>query len=163
MAQKKLVNTTVKEYVQTLASKKPAPGGGSAAALTGALGSSLIGMSAQYSVGKSESVVVNRKINAIINQAGVIQKRFIELVDLDAQAYANLVKAKKQDKRTYAKALKEANAIPKEIVKLSMKAVELTSYLAEHGNKYLLSDVEAAAHMLLASCSSAKAMIEANQ
>lgn len=159
---KKLIQLSVKDYIIGLSAKEPTPGGGSSAALTAALGVSLIIMASRYSLPKAETKRISNRLEKIIDQMTCIQQRFIELIDLDAQAYADLVKAKKKPE-LYKKALRNANAIPKEVIKLTIKAIDAASFLAQHGNPYLLSDVEAGAYHLRAACNSAKAMIEANQ
>ena len=53
--------------------------------------------------------------------------------------------------------------VPREICKLSYEAVELTPFVVEHGNPYLMSDVEVALELLLAGYHSALVMVKINQ
>ena len=112
-------------------------------------------MVAQYSVGKSGKAVIERKLKKIITDATKIRDRLIELVDLDAEAYSAVVKARKGTKREQAKALKKAQKVPLEVCKLNCKAIDFLPFLLESGNQYLISDVEVAAELLEASYNSA--------
>ncbi len=151
----KFKNYTLKSYLDVLAKKEPVPGGGSAAALTGALGAALLCMVANYSKGKSQSKMVEKRIQRILDQSEAIRKRFLELVDLDAEAYLNVVKTKNASPREKKAALKGAQKVPQEVCRLSYKAVQLAPFLVQKGNKYLIGDVEAAIEMLMAAFNSA--------
>ena len=146
---KKFRHCTIKEYVDILSKKEPIPGGGSAAALTGALGAALISMVANYSLGRNQSSSTDKKIKSILKHSERLRKRLLELVDLDAQAYLNVVKAQTSLANVKQKALRKAREIPQEITKLCYQAVQLTPFLVEKGNKHLVGDVEAAVEMLL--------------
>ncbi len=154
---------SISKYLDCLSSKDPAPGGGSAAALVSATGTSLVSMVAQYSVGRKQSKAVEAKIKKILKESDKIRKRLLILIDLDAQAYLEVVKARKKTLAQQEKAKKKACDVPMEICRLSYAAIQLTPFLVEKGNPYLLSDVKCAIEMLLAGFQSAIANIEANQ
>lgn len=156
-------NQTLNKYIEQLSSKAPVPGGGSAAALVGAVGAGLLSMAARYSQGRKQTKAIERKIGQHLKKAEQIRKRLTELIDLDAQAYLAVVKASKNDMAKRKKALKKAGAVPMEVCRLSYAGIQLTPFLAQKGNPYLLSDVECAAAMLLAAARSALANVKANQ
>ncbi|MDD3375681.1 MAG: cyclodeaminase/cyclohydrolase family protein [Candidatus Omnitrophica bacterium] len=156
-------NYSLSKYLDCLSSKDPAPGGGSAAALVSATGASLVSMVARYSLGPKQSKSVRLKIKTILNKSEKLRQRLLVLVDLDAEAYLQVVKARKGTLAQKKKANKKACDIPLEICRLSYAAVQLTPFLAEKGNPYLLSDVTCAVEMLLAGFQSAMANVEANQ
>ena len=158
-----LKNQTLSKYLDQLSSKDPVPGGGSAAALVGALGASLICMAARYSQGRNQSKVIEAKISDHLRKAEKIRKRLTELVDLDAKAYLAVVKTRKGDLAKRKKALKKAQAVPLEVCRLCYAGIQLTPFLTKKGNPYLLSDVECAAAMLLAAARSALANVKANE
>jgi len=161
---KRYINSTIKEYSDVLSKKTPVPGGGSAAALTAALAASLISMVANYSKGKSKSKRVEGKINNILKASEVIRKRLLVLVDLDAEAYLKIVKARESASLKKKKeAKKAARSVPQEICKLCYKAVALTPFLVENGNKYLLSDIEVAIELLLSAYNCAVINVEVNK
>ena len=145
---------TLQEYLDQLARREPVPGGGSAAALTAALGLGLISMVTNYSIGrKSNTPTVEKRLAKILTCSESIRLRLLELTSLDSEAY--LKKAQNQS-------AKEAKAVPQEICKLCYKAVQLTSYLAQKGNPYLLSDVEVALELLMSAFNSARIMVRIN-
>lgn len=156
-------NQTLAKYIEQLSSKAPVPGGGSAAALVGAVGAGLVSMAARYSQGRKQSKAIEIKISNHLKKAEKIRKRLTQLIDLDAQAYLAVVKAPKNDIEKRKKALKKAEAVPMEVCRLCYAGIQLTPFLAQKGNPYLLSDVECAAAMLLAAARSALANVKANQ
>ena len=154
---------TLKEYLDVLAAKTPVPGGGSAASLVGALGAALISMVAQYSLGKNKPPSIEKKIEDILLQSESIRGRFLELVDLDAEAYLNVVKSRKADPEVKKEALRKAREVPMEVCRLCFQAVTLTPFLVKNGNQFLLSDVRVALEMLLAAFNASLVNVEINQ
>jgi len=146
-----------------LAQREPIPGGGSAAALTAALAVSLVMMAALYSKGKTGSSSNEEKLRQIIKESRRNQSRLLELVDLDAVSYLNVVKARKLKESARKKARQQARKVPLEICRLCLRTVEMTSFLVKKGNPNLLSDVEVALEFLLAAFRSARIMAVINQ
>lgn len=159
MPQKKLKNHTLDQYLKILSEKTPTPGGGSVAALTGALAVGLISMVAQYSLGKSKDKAVERKIAKILSQSQKIRDQFLELVDLDAQAYQKVVAARRLSKSKQRTAAQAARKVPIKICRICYLAIDLTPYLVVYGNQYLLSDIKVALELLEAAFQSAQALI----
>lgn len=159
---KKFKNTTLKDYLGILSKKEPVPGGGSAAAYSAALAVGLISMVGAYSKGKGQPKRIEAKIARICEQSKLIREQLLDLVDLDAQAYLNVVKAKNKSKKEKQQANKKAQKIPLEVCRLTLKAVDLIPYLVIHGNKYLISDLSVAGEMLLAAHRSAAVLYHSN-
>ena len=155
-------NFSLKAFLNVLSQKVPVPGGGSAAALAASLGASLIAMVIHYSLGKGQASWIEDKLKVTLRASQKLQKRFLELVDLDAQAYLQVVKSKKASKQVRKRAQAKARAVPREVAQLCYRAIELLPYLVKHGNKYLVSDLEVAAELLLASFNSALALLKAS-
>jgi len=151
---RKYKNHTLKEYLDVLSKRTPVPGGGSAAALTGALGVSLLCMVSQYSLNKGKSKRVESKLKKNLIQSQKIRNILLELVDLDAKAYLKLSQLKKASAVKKNLALKEAARIPKQVSLLCYKALDLAPLLVKEGNKYLLSDVKVATELLYAAFNS---------
>ena len=160
---RKYKNHTLQEYLSCLSAHAPVPGGGSAAALAGAIGVSLISMAARYSQKGDKKKPANVKIKRIIENSEKIRKRLIDLVDLDSQAYLGVVKARNAPKEVRKKASKKARAVPAEVCHLCYKAVQLTPFLVQKGNPNLVSDVEVAVELLLAAFNSAMINVEINK
>jgi len=160
---KKLINYSVKEYSALLSARVPAPGGGSAAALTGSLGAALITMVANYSIKKDTLPKEVKRFKSLIKKSEQYRKRLLELVDLDAKAYMNVVKSKGKSSAIKQKALRAAAGVPKEICNLCYQSMGLTGDLVKYGNKYLMSDVEVAVELLISSFNSALVMLRVNK
>lgn len=146
------------EYSNALSARKPVPGGGSAAAYTAALGASLMAMVANYSISEKQTVEHNQKFKKLLTKAESLRDRFLELVDLDAQAYLRVVESKNGSEKEKQSAEEGARRIPQEICELCYQAVDLAPFLVSNGNKYLLSDVEVAIELLQAAFNGAKVM-----
>ena len=146
----KLRAHTLEKYLNVLSQRTPAPGGGSAAALTGALGASLLCMVTNFSRPKKTKEKRNPNMDKLLKQLESIRRRLLILVDLDAQAYLNVVKASKKSLAQKKIALRKAQKVCLETCQLCYKAVTLAVYLAKHGNKYLISDVQVAVELLMA-------------
>ena len=159
---RKYKNHTLKEYSDQLSLRVPVPGGGSAAALAGSLGAALISMVANYSLGK-KSKAIDGQIKKLLFKSEKIRKHLLELVDLDAQAYLQVVKTRHASAAVKKKALKKASDIPREVCRSCFSAVELTPFLVENGNRYLISDIEVAVELLNAAFNSALINVETNQ
>ena len=160
---KKFKDHTLEEYLNRLSAREPVPGGGSAAALTSALGAGLISMVTQYSLGKGKSAAVESRLKKIIIKIEDIRSRLLSLVDEDAEAYLSVVAARKLDKKEQRAASRKAAQVPRMICRLSCQAVELTPFIVRNGNPYLMSDVEVALELLLAGYHSALVMVKVNQ
>lgn len=154
---------TLQEYLDQLSRREPVPGGGSAAALTAALGAGLISMVTNYSIGrKANTKAVEKRLGTILAKSELIRLRLLELTSLDSEAYLKASKARSLDKKAQAQAAKEARGVPQEVCKLCFKAVQLTPYLVQKGNPHLLSDVEVAIELLRSAFNAAKIMVRIN-
>ena len=129
----------------------------------GSLGVGLISMVANYSLEKSKSKVINRKIRDILKKSENLKKRLLLLVDLDAQAYLKVIRSGTKDVKARKAALKKARDIPMEVCRLSYKAIQLTPYLVKNGNKYLLSDIEVAIEFLQAAYNASMIHVRINK
>ncbi len=142
---------SLKAYLDDLAAKKPAPGGGSAAALAGALGCALLSMACNYTIGKPKYKDREKQIKKILCLTEAMRKRFLALVDLDVRAYYKVFKSRKGNPGVHQRNLVAATKVPLEICSLAQNAYCLCPALLNTANKYLLSDVRAG-QALLKSC-----------
>lgn len=160
---KKYNNHTLKEFVSSLSAKTPVPGGGAAAALVAALGVALLSMVANYTKGKLANKKKEFCVSRILRDSQKIYKRLLILVDLDADAYLGVVRAKKATDKQKKKALQHAGSVPREVCRLCYQAIQLTPFLTKYGNKNLLSDVQIAVELLLAAFNSSMINIKINK
>ena len=82
-----------RKFVEVLASDAPAPGGGGAAALVGAIGTALGNMVGNLTTGKKKYAAVEEKIQALNAKAETLRKELEALVQEDAEAFAPLAAA----------------------------------------------------------------------
>lgn len=163
---------SLKKYLDDLASNKPAPGGGSAAALAAATGVALINMAANFTIGKEKYKSVEDEIKEVSSQAEGLRGKLMNLVDEDVAAYKKISSAFKlpkkspEDKRKRTQAiqqgLKEALAPPLEVCKCCHQAGKLCPVLAEKGNRNLISDVGVAIVLLESAFQAALLNVEIN-
>jgi len=153
------IKRPLKEYLDDLAAKKAAPGGGSAAALSAAIGASLISMVANYTVGNPKYKDVEAAMASVLMKADKARSRLQELVDEDVEAYNKLskgIKASGKNSAELDKLYKEALKAPFEICTIAAECLKLCSELADHGNKNLITDTAIAAVLLEGAFFSAK-------
>lgn len=152
----------LREYIEDLAAKKPAPGGGSAAAFAASLGASLICMVANFTLGKKKFKKVEGQIEEILAKAQNFKRKALELVDLDVAIFKKLSEARGKAEAEFQVVLKEAVGCPLEVCKLSCDAIKLCASLANIGNPLLASDVGVAAEFLEAGFNSALLNVQIN-
>ncbi len=140
---------SLKRYLDDLAARLPAPGGGSASALVGALGCGLLSMVANFTIGKEKYKRFEREIKKILNLTENYRKRLLELVDLDVKSF------KEKD-------FKKATQVPLEVCQICVKAIKFCPVLEKKGNQNLISDVEVAREFLKAAFKSALANVKIN-
>ena len=137
-------------FVDVLSTKKPVPGGGGASALAGALGTALGNMVGDLTLGKKRYAAVQEDIRELMKQASALQKRLLELVNADAAAFAPLAAAYGLPSVTEAeraskaevmeKCLRDASAVPLEMMECCCQAILLHRDFAEKGSVIAVSD-----------------------
>jgi glutamate formiminotransferase/formiminotetrahydrofolate cyclodeaminase len=154
------INQTIQIYLDDLAAKKPAPGGGSVAALVAALAAGLLSMVVNYTLGKDPSK--DAKIRALLAKSESLRKSFMDLIDLDVSAYSEVSAAKKKSEDDYQKALKNATEVPLKVCVLSAEGLKLCEKFYPDANKYLLSDLDIAMKLFKSALSSAMFNVKIN-
>lgn len=157
----------VKDYLKELASKSPVPGGGSAAALVGAIGIALLSKVANFTIGKEKYKDVETKMQEILKCSDGLLDCCSKLCSDDAKAYKKLSEVFKLPKGNERQeklqvALKEAMAVPLDICKSSYEAMKQCVSLAKKGNINLITDVGDATLMLDSAFQSALLNVEIN-
>ncbi|MCF0146633.1 MAG: cyclodeaminase/cyclohydrolase family protein, partial [Eubacterium sp.] len=159
----KLTDRSCADFAEALASKAPVPGGGGAAALTGALSAALCSMVGNFTTGKKKYAAYEEDIQRILEKAGALRLQLLELIDADAAAFEPLSRAyaiPKDDPHRSGqleKATLDACRAPIEMVKCCGEIVPLLEELAEKGSVLLVSDVGCGA-LLCAAAMEAAAM-----
>ena len=161
-----------KEFVAAVATKEPIPGGGSVAALVGALGASLSAMVAELTVGKKKYISVAAEMEKNIREIMKIQNDLLNLVQKDIENFeplAKLYKMKSSDPEEKARiakakqdALYEACQVPMEIIIKCGRAIELANDFAIKGNKIVIADAGSSAVLCKAAMQAASFNIYIN-
>ena len=147
----KLIDKTICEFSEVLTSDAPAPGGGSTAALGGALGASLLGMVASLTKGHKTFDKGGPFIQYAIERADELRIYMLEIVDRDTEAF-NMVSAvftmpKNTDEEKAARqaamqdALKACTITPFELMECVYSAVELADEMIGNYNTNAASDL----------------------
>ena len=137
---------TCREFVKVLASDAPAPGGGGAAALVGAIGTALGNMVGSLTVGKKKYADVQDEILALKARCDELQKKLLDQVEADEVNFLPLAKAygiPKDDPNRDA-ILEEATIIacstPMAIMELCCQAIDCIAVFAAKGSRLAVSD-----------------------
>lgn len=150
-----LVDKTIREFSDLLASSEPAPGGGSIAALSGLLAASLTMMVANLSFGKKSFEEMDEEIKSSFKKdfekMEQLKGILTELVDKDTEAFNLFMKAIKMPKETEeekavrSKAMEKASLyaleIPLEAAKTCLSIMQNQAVIARYGNKNAISDI----------------------
>ncbi|MBP3652260.1 MAG: cyclodeaminase/cyclohydrolase family protein [Clostridia bacterium] len=135
-----------REFVTVLASDAPAPGGGGAAALVGAIGTALGNMVGSLTVGKKKYADVQDEIIALKAKCDELQKQLLDQVEADEINFLPLAKAYgiPKDDPTRDQVMEEATMIacstPVRIMELCCEAIEAIAVFAAKGSRLAVSD-----------------------
>jgi formiminotetrahydrofolate cyclodeaminase len=148
---------TVRGFLDALGSDRPTPGGGTGAAVAGAMGASLVRMLAALTVGRPKYAAQEPLMRAIAQGAGECRDRLLVLADEDARAYDRVSAAYKLPKATEAEqaarkaaiqeALKGAVDVPIRIMEECLETIGLAKNAVQNGNVNALSDGAAGAEL----------------
>jgi len=145
-----LKDMTLGGFGEVLASSAPAPGGGSTAALEGALGAALIGMVASLTVGRAKYADSEQLMREGVQRAGELRQRLLDTVDSDAEAFNavsavfSMPKATEEEKASrklaMQSALKVCTLSPLGMMECALEALELAERLYGKTNESAASD-----------------------
>lgn len=144
-------------FLDELASSSPAPGGGSVAALSGALGAALSSMVCNLTRGKQGYEAVEDTITELLQKSEQLRRDLTDLIDKDTEAFNEVMKAIKMPKETdeqkehrknaLQSAFKHAAEVPLETARKCIQVLEVAHIVAESGNKNSISDAAVSALM----------------
>lgn len=156
-----ITQESCRKFTSVLASSAPAPGGGGAAALVGALGTALGEMVASLTVGKKKYADVETEILAVKEKCDLLQQQLLDQVEADEVGFLPLLDAYQIPKttpdrsRTIEEATQNACAVPMHIMELCCESIECIAILAEKGSRLAVSDAGCAAAICKAALQSA--------
>lgn len=167
-----LVDRTVSQLLDAFASSDPTPGGGSASALAGAVGCSLLLMVAHMPKSKTGPEADRVPLDGVIHRVGPLASELRALVDRDTAAYEQVVAAYRMPKNTDAekasrrdaiqRAMRAAIEAPLAVMRACRAALDDARIVKEHGNPNAASDVTVATELLRAGLNGARANVEIN-
>lgn len=141
---------TIGKFLDELASDAPTPGGGGAAALSGAMGAALVSMVCNLTIGKKNYEAVADDLKKTLQRAESLRVALTKGIDEDVVAFNTLMSAyglprgtdEEKTKRIQAiqLALKEATLAPLQTCKVCYEVIELSKEAAEKGNLNVISD-----------------------
>jgi len=145
-----LIAMNLREFANELSADSPAPGGGSTAALCGALSASLSAMVANLTVGKKGYEQVQDEVKKLAQKGQDLKDDLLRAIDLDTQAFNQVMDAFRLSKKTeeqkaertraVEKASIHATLVPLTVVKKCIDALKLALEIAQSGNKNSISD-----------------------
>ena len=146
-----LIDLTVKEFVETLASDAPAPGGGSSSALSGALGAGLVSMVCRLTLGKPKYAEYEALVKDTLQKSDALTAELLEAVQKDTNAFDEVMAAFGMPKETEEQkaersaaiqaAYKVAIASPEAVAEACLAAVHLAKGLLNKSNANAASDL----------------------
>jgi methenyltetrahydrofolate cyclohydrolase len=152
----------VRGFLDQVAARTPAPGGGVAAAVTGAMAAGLVAMATRFSARQLPGA------GELADQADELRRRLDQLADMDARAYAAVLDAGRQPgddgqrRERMREALLGAVHVPLEIAGIGVEVAVMAARLAEAGNPNLRGDAVTGAVLAAASARSAACLVDIN-
>lgn len=154
------------EFLERLAAREPAPGGGAAAALTAALAAGLVAMSARFSRTQLTDDDADTRAAAADRIRGVL----VDLAERDGAAYHEVLAAFRESEQPDPQARREriraaldrAARVPLEIAETAADLAAQAGELVERGNPNLRGDAGAAVHLAAAAAAAAAALVRLN-
>lgn len=146
-----LVNRTVKNFTDEVASFSPAPGGGSVSALAGAQAAALLSMYCNLTIGKEKYAATRELMKNALADAGCLRHELLSAVDEDTRAFKQVMAAfqlprgtaeeKETRREAVQDALKEAARVPFSVCLCCHRLLHLVAGVAGRGNESALSDI----------------------
>jgi methenyltetrahydrofolate cyclohydrolase len=160
---------TIAAFLERLAARVPAPGGGTTSALHAAQAAALLAMVARYSDGpRYDAGLMNR----IVTEADALREDALALAEADAKAFGAVAEAYRMPRTTeretsarsaaISSALAGAARPPADVVRTALLLISLAEDLLPAGNRSVITDVAAAAEAARAAAATARLNIEVN-
>lgn len=167
-----LVDKTLTEFLNDLASSNSTPGGGSSAALVASNAAALVSMVCNLTLGKNGYEDVQDEVREILRDSEKLREEITRLIDVDAEAFAGIMdayhlpKTNPEEKAIRKEAIqaetKKAAQVPMRTIELSVEVLSLAKEIAEIGNKRLVSDAGVATTLASAAIEAAWYNVEIN-
>jgi formiminotetrahydrofolate cyclodeaminase len=160
------------QFIDRLARPEPTPGGGTASAVTGALGTALLVMVAGLAKSRNNTGDEKAALARAREALSPLLQAFQSAADRDAAAFDSVLSAYRLPKTTdeekgvrqasIQQAYREATRVPLETLEMAARALDEAVHVARHGNRSAASDVGVAALLLAATAEGAAANVRVN-
>ena len=142
--------STIRGFLDSLASRSSTPGGGAAAAMTAALGAAIIEMACGFAIGRRKYAGSQDQLKYASTRCREIRARAVELADLDSQVFRKVMDAfrlprdsegrREVRRRAISQSAETAARVPLELAELCGELAVLGADVAESGNPNLVAD-----------------------
>lgn len=151
----KISDKSINEFLDNIATKPGTPAGGSIAALCAAASAALMEMVARHSLNnKNKSTEVKNYMEEVIEIASSSRRKFLDHMDIDTNAYKNLINAQKNNDSDIEEYHKVSVNIPLEMANDLLKIIEIINRTTRNGSQVLVTDGVAALLMAKTTISS---------
>lgn len=167
-----LLDQPVRQFLDELASAAPAPGGGSIAALSGAMAAGLLTMVCDLTIGKKQYADFEDEVRVLRERSEALRAELQSLAQTDVEVFSRLAAAYKLPRTTDADAAsrraaiqrvtRAATEVPLRVARAATALLTLCAPLARHGNRNAVSDVGVAVLLVQATVPSALLNVEIN-
>jgi formiminotetrahydrofolate cyclodeaminase len=143
-------DTEIEQFLEALASQSATPGGGSAAAIIGAMGAALVSMVCNLTIGKKKYAEVESEMKDVLAKAETLRKTLIGMIEDDVKAFDAVMGAYGMPKETDADkaardqaiqaALKQATDVPMACARAARQVIDIAATASDKGNLNVISD-----------------------
>lgn len=148
--------TPLDTFLAAAAARQPTPGGGSVAAVVGALSASMGEMVLRYSIGKKNQQAVDQELLPVLAELTRAREMLLQLMVEDQLAYEAVSQLKKlpadsaERREKYSAALTACIRVPEAMAATGVAILELCDRVVNFSNYYLLSDLAVCADLAMA-------------
>jgi methenyltetrahydrofolate cyclohydrolase len=146
----KFKDTAIEPFLDALASSKATPGGGSAAAIIGAMGAALVSMVCNLTIGKKKYADVEGEMKEVLHKTEALRHKLTGMIEDDVKAFDQVMAAYGMAKETDAEkaardkaiqaALKQATEVPLCCCHAAREVIDLAAIASDKGNLNVISD-----------------------
>lgn len=143
-------DSSIEQFLDELASKSSTPGGGSAAAIIGAIGAALLSMVAGLTLGNKKYEQVCQQMEEILQRSEELRRELESMIQADVDAFTEVMAAYAMPKETGPEkaersdaiqtALKTAADVPLDCAGICLQLIGLSEQVAGSGNRNVISD-----------------------
>ena len=143
-------HTEIEQFLAALASQSATPGGGSAAAIIGAMGAALVSMVCNLTIGKKKYVEVESEMKDVLAKAEALRKQLIGMIEDDVKVFDAVMGAYGMPKETDSDkakrdaaiqaALKQATDVPMACARAARQVIDIAATASDKGNLNVISD-----------------------